>query len=457
PWTWVTGLSAALGVPLAAAAVPLARGTRIPVREALSDFGVDSHSFGSTRLDRILVAVSGPSRLLLLVTRNTLRRRRRFFWTVSALAASGVLFLSALNFRASLVHTLNRAFAATSSDLSVSFDRMYPIDALIHGTRSVPGIARAEAWTLTEASLVTADDQPTALSPGSRAPGQGRTDGRFTVLGLPSATQLIHLEMLAGRPLAPADSDAIVLNSALQSRYPALAIGDTLHLRTGSAVTSWHVIGFCREPFSPALAYVSQRRLNDLSGQAGMANHLRIALHAANAARLATDRAILDRTYEHDAIRVTGSITPADARYGFDQHLLMIYSFLLVTAALVAWIGGLNLVTSTTLNAIERQREIGVLRAIGATTRWIVLLVVAESVFTSLVSWLLAVLLAWPVSKAFGDWLVFALFHTGLDFRFDPLGPPLWLAFSLLLALAAGVPPAIRTARVTIYNALAAT
>jgi putative ABC transport system permease protein len=135
----------------------------------------------------------------------------------------------------------------------------------------------------------------------------------------------------------------------------------------------------------------------------------------------------------------------------------MIYVFLLTTSALIAVVGGLGLMTSTTLNIIERQREIGVLRAIGATTPMVLLAVIAEGVLIGVAAWGAAAVIAWPVSKALGDGLTFALFQTGLDFRFDPTGPVVWLALSISLSIVASLVPAIRISRVTICHALAAT
>jgi putative ABC transport system permease protein len=453
-WVYLLVLLSAIGVPLAAAAYPILRGSAITVREAISDFGTGANTFGSTAFDKFITSFGGRFRLSLMVVRNTLRRRRRFLLTVLTLLLSGLAFMSALNFRASLIQTLDRSFASKRYDLWVSLEGMVPISKLESSTRGVQGITHAEEWTVADKSLVAQENSLGPAALGAHSPSEGSSDGRFTVIGLPPKTSLVKMEMLSGRPLNPQDTDAIVVNTSLVSRQPELSVGDNILLRIGSTVARWHVVGITREPFAPATAYVSRDRLNELRAQVGLANSLRIAVETPDHATLTLLRANLDGTLEATGARAAGSATKADARYGFDQHMLMIYLFLLITSGLIAIIGGLGLMTSTTLNVIERQREIGVLRAIGATTRIVSLTVIAESVLTALVSWIAATVLAWPVSKMLGDWIIFTMFQTDLDFRFDPRGPLVWLVLSLAVAVAASVIPAIRISRVTIRQAL---
>ena len=456
PWVYLLVLFSAVGVPLAAAAYPVLRGSAVTVHDALADFGTGANTFRSTDFDTFIARFSGRFRLSLMVVRNTLRRRRRLLLTVSTLLLSGLTFMSALNFRASLIETLDRSFANKRYDLGVSLEGMVPISKLESATRGVQGITHAEAWTVTDSSFAAPESSSRPIAAGEHAPSEGRPDGRFTVIGIPPETPLVRTEVVSGRALSPQDTDAIVVNTSLVSTRPDLSVGNNIVLRVGSTVTKWHVVGIVREPFAPATAYVSRDRLNEFRAQVGYANNLRIAVETSNHPTLSQVRANMDRTLEAIGARAAGSATKADARYGFDQHMLMIYLFLLITSALIAMISGLGLMTSTTLNVIERQREIGVLRAIGATTRIVSLTVIAESVLTAVVSWIAATVLAWPVSKILGEWIIFTMFQTSLDFRFDPRGPLVWLGLSVAIAILASVAPAIRISRGTIRQALVA-
>src|ERR671917_605506 len=60
PW-WVYLLVAVIGIaaPLVAAALPVLRGTAVPVRVALSDFGLSQTTFGASAFDRALARIGG--------------------------------------------------------------------------------------------------------------------------------------------------------------------------------------------------------------------------------------------------------------------------------------------------------------------------------------------------------------------------------------------------------------
>jgi putative ABC transport system permease protein len=166
-------------------------------------------------------------------------------------------------------------------------------------------------------------------------------------------------------------------------------------------------------------------------------------------------KANLDRNLEAVGVRARGSATKAESRFGFDQHMLMIYVFLIVMSAIIGGVGGLGLMTTMSLNVFERRREMGVMRALGATPRTIWLMVVAEGVVIGLLSWFIAALLAWPISKVIGDFITKVLFRSGLDFTFEPLGLLIWIVVSISLSAAASFLPAWKASRVTVREALA--
>jgi putative ABC transport system permease protein len=85
----------------------------------------------------------------------------------------------------------------------------------------------------------------------------------------------------------------------------------------------------------------------------------------------------------------------------------------------------------------------------------VALMVVAEALVIGVLSWAIAALLAWPVSKAVGDTLISVLFRSGLDFTFEPIGLVIWLLVSIALSAVASFVPAWRASRTTVREALA--
>jgi putative ABC transport system permease protein len=148
-----------------------------------------------------------------------------------------------------------------------------------------------------------------------------------------------------------------------------------------------------------------------------------------------------------------GTYGAAD-RYAFDQHMLMIYVFLIVASGVLAAVGGLGLMTATSLNVLDRRRELGVLRAIGASPAMVGGIVVVEAVFLAVLAWGLAVLAAWPVSDLVGRFLTAALFPRGLDIAFARAGIVGWLVISTALAVLSSLVPAVSASRRPVREAV---
>jgi putative ABC transport system permease protein len=165
-------------------------------------------------------------------------------------------------------------------------------------------------------------------------------------------------------------------------------------------------------------------------------------------------KAALDRNLEQEGIRALGSLGKGEGRYGFDQHMVMIYVFLVIVASALATIGGLGLMTTMSLNVLERRREMGVLRAIGATPTVIGRIIMAEGLVVGLMSWAIAAVAAWPVSKLIASGIGMHVFRTRLDFAFETRAVFIWLAVSVLLGLIASFIPAWNASRVSVREAV---
>jgi putative ABC transport system permease protein len=367
---------------------------------------------------------------LTFAIRNSFRRRARLALTLITLAAGGLFFLSALNVRASMINTLDHLFGARKFDLSVPLRESYESERVQRAVSSTAGIKRSESWLVVEGALGT---------------------DRFALMGLPADTQLLELEIIEGRNLAPSDTDAIVVNNALAGRSSRLRVGQTVALTIDGVEKNWHVVGMAREAFSPAIGYVPLSAIQ----HAGLVNSLRLALDRTDNDSIDAVKADLDRNLEREGIRARSSTSKAESRFGFDQHMLMIYVFLIVTSAIIGGVGALGLMTTMSLNVLERRREMGVLRAIGATPRIVWLTVIVEGLVIGVLSWIIAAVLAWPVSKAVGDNLMGALFHGRLDFRFEAMGLVIWFVVSVGLSAAASFVPAWKASRATVREALA--
>jgi putative ABC transport system permease protein len=277
----------------------------------------------------------------------------------------------------------------------------------------------------------------------------------LSVIGLPRRSRLVAFDIAHGEGL-DASADSVVVNTALYAELAEPAMGADIVLGIDGYSRRFRLAGVAREPFSSPAAFVARTSFGDRP-ESGRANTLRISFMHDDPASLQRARADVDMALERSGIRAVQATTPAESRYSIDEHMAMIYAFLLVVAAILGTVGTLGLVTTVSLNITERRREMGILRAIGATPAQVALMVVAEAVFVGVLAWLFATLAAAPLSEAVGDFLLhrmMGLLKTELAVATDWSGVVIWLAIALVASALAGFVPARQAARTSVRDAL---
>lgn len=443
---WIYALVAAIGVvvPIVAAVIPVWLGTRVPVREAMMPTRSLAH--GTSIVDRALAKVSGPSRVLSMAIRNAGRNRLRVGLTLVTLAAGGVFCMAALNLRQSMIGSLDRLFETRRADLTVTLASDYPVDAVERAILAIPGVTAAEGWIVADGKISSTSERG-----GERLAADGDP---FRVIAVPAESRLVGFDLSKGNSL-DASVGGMIVNTALYERLGSAAVGENVPIRIDGKDALLRLAGVTREPFTPPACYIL-RDFFEQSPKAVTANSLRIAFENSNPAAIGALRGDIDVTLSREGFRALQTSTNAESRYVFDQHMLMIYVFLIVVSCIVGVVGALGLVTTVSLNVTERRREMGVLRAIGATPARVILMVLAEGVIVGLLGWMVATMTAWPLSKLVGDLLLGLMFRTAAEIPvvIEPLGVIIWLVVSVVGSALASLWPAWQASRMSVREAL---
>ncbi len=443
---WVFGLQLAVGVlvPVVAAAVPVLRGSRISVGDALRDFGILGR--GDSRTPALLQRIGGVSRPLLLSLRSAFRRRQRMTLTLVTLAMGGAVYLGALNLRAAIVGSVDLLFGTQRFDMVLRFAKPYPPDSVAAAVSRVAGVARAEAWTIGRAGIVRPDG-----SIGSTIP----------ITGPPAATQMLSFSIEQGRGLRPGDTNALVINRRVAEEDSSLVVGREVTLIIAGRPTRWIVVGIA-ETGPAAAAYAPREALASIVSN-GAANAAVVAAVSPNGARNpqvpspATQLDLIQRLRSDltDAgFEVQSGQLMAQQRRVVEDHLLLVASFLGVMAQLMIVVGGLGLASTMSLGVLERTREIGVLRAIGARHRSILTMVQVEGLVIAILSWLIAIPLSLPMSIALGEAFGRMMLRVPVILVPEPAAMLRWLAVVVGVSIVACAWPAYRAMRVTTAAAL---
>jgi putative ABC transport system permease protein len=107
------------------------------------------------------------------------------------------------------------------------------------------------------------------------------------------------------------------------------------------------------------------------------------------------------------------------------------------------------------MNVMERTREIGIMRAIGADDNAVMRTVIAEGLVIGFISFVLAIILSIPFTYVLSDIVSTAVFQTPIKVVFTFLGYAIWLGLVLLLSVIGSILPARNAARLTIREVLA--
>jgi putative ABC transport system permease protein len=107
------------------------------------------------------------------------------------------------------------------------------------------------------------------------------------------------------------------------------------------------------------------------------------------------------------------------------------------------------------LNVIERTREIGVMRAFGASSAAIFRIVVMEGLLIGLISWILAIALSLPLSVFLARMIGNSFMDNPLSVVIAPTAVLAWLALVVFISGAASLLPAMHAVRLTVTQVLA--
>ena len=127
---------------------------------------------------------------------------------------------------------------------------------------------------------------------------------------------------------------------------------------------------------------------------------------------------------------------------------------LLAMAVLMALVGSLGLMSTMSMNLLERTRELGVIRAIGATPGAVRRLALTEGLIIAVLSLAFAFVLSLPLSAFLGHLIGNMAFRTPLPLAVAPSAIAAWTGIILPGAILASLYPAVRAGSLTVRDAL---
>lgn len=448
PQTILIQVTIGLVLPVLASLLPFITSLRISAAEAMSIYTMGKGRFGKNWIDRLLsgsnlwFARRASIRSILLSVRNTFRNKGRLALTLITLTLGSATFISVFNVRASLTSTVDDMIQWFNCDALLTFDRSYRSEKVQREALNVPGITQTDVWLQFSARRVRLDESESGMM-YMFAP----TIGDSSLIRSPAIAD--------GRWLTPDDDNAVVVPSAIFQDEPDLELGDEIVLKIYGKEHSFKIVGSYVGTSFGTIIYANYDYVAKVTDRVGEADALMVRTQTHDRLSAKVYSNAVENRLEHTGVGISTVTTLQNERAEAEVVFDVIVSLLLVMAVLLALVGGLGLMGTMSINVLERTREIGVLRAIGASNRGVAQVFILEGIAIGLLSWLMGSFLAIPMSHGLNQALGEAMLGASLSYSYSLPGLWLWLVIVIFLSALASFLPARNASRLTVREVLA--
>ena len=426
--TTVVVASIALGVlvPVLAALPAIRRGVRVDLREALESTG--SAVGGEDAGDRLLRRAGFLPRTMQIGLRGLGRRRRRSLATavIVALAVGNLLAVLAVatatteNSRASWANHLEDLRLWTSGRDLFNARALRTIEA-------TPGVARAQPALVSDAELA----------------------GEEAFVGGVPRQPLVRYRLSDGRWFGAAEERARERVAVIErnlAQFAGVDVGDRVTLTTVAWPVQLLIVGMVtNQQEEGTVLYVPLTTLRSVLDQPTGVSTYWIKTTS-------PDESLIDRTTTllDDRLTALGYDVASEISYVMERDeieanrtittTIGVLGFLIVAMSMVA------LANAITMSIIERTREIGILRCLGARARDVRRIFATEGVALALGGWLLGIPLGYALTRLI-VWLIWEIVGVRVPVVFPLWNIALALAGTVVLALLVMVLPIRRAVR----------
>jgi len=430
----------ALLTPLLASLIPITRGVQISVREAIyqSDSGKQG---GSSLIDKLISRVKGLPRPMMLSLRNTFRKQARLVLTLVTLSLAGAMFIAVLGVRSQFTSQVEEEIAAYNLDVLIEFGDRYRAERLAREAQRLPQVEGTETW-LTGGGTRVYDDN---------------TEGTdINLIAVPPESEYFRRSADQGRWLQEGDGQVVVLTSDFLQQESDLELGDTLTLNIDGQDVDWEIVGIVDALGGPqnGSAYVPYEALARAQDELGFANALAIKTTDHSETTLQFVAQSLNDSLKDRNIIVANAQTISELADSLRGGPTVLTDLMLFMVALIAVVGGFGLAGTMSLNVLERTREIGVLRSVGASNSSVLGVILSEGLIIGLISAVIGIVLSLPVGTGLGTGIGLAFGGEPIEYSITVFAVGSWVLLALLIAAVSSFLPARRASKISVREAL---
>lgn len=438
------GVGAVMGlvVPVLAALVPVWQSTRISILEALTDLGISS-DWGRSRLARGIGRLPLPIPVRQALS-NIWHKRGRLTLTVLTLTAAVSAFMGAT----AVVGTLNTMVR----DMVGIHDydiRITPQQAGDYERLAVLINAGVEDVEAVYPGLDVLVSVPGFVSKMVMKEGSDQV----TVSGFDPATPTYAFRLIEGTGWGDDPTrKGIVISRPLADNIDK-RVGDTLTFVVNGQEYSYEIIGVDAYIFEGI--FMDWRELACIAGYVDEAGQPMVGtvyvMLVGDPSIEAVDDKIDEITALLNAHGIQGTYfnQPQAAEMQVEQTNMLGVLFQMMSVVMAA-VGAIGLLAALSMAVFERQKEIGVMRSVGASSRMVMGQFMLEGILIGLLAWIVAI----PISVGMGHGFLGMFPIEYLELEYPPQLVGFGLVSILLVVVLASLWPSLMASRKTVADIL---
>ncbi|HYK72827.1 MAG TPA: FtsX-like permease family protein, partial [Pseudoneobacillus sp.] len=428
-----------IGIPLISALIPVLIGSKISIREAIQSYGTSVH-FGLNHFDNFLSKLTGFPTQIVLAIRNSFRKKGRLILTIFTLSIGGAIVISIISLYSSIEKTKINSLQYSNYDIQIVLNKPHSLDELEKIIKeNVKDVKKIEGWNGTSTFRNRKD---------------GSKSQPMRILEPTGHTSLIRPVITEGKWLEAEEKNTIVLDTYWLRKEKDIKIGDQITLEIYGKPQTYKVVGFSRKVAGEVISYVSEQSLRSEDRTANKINVINIVLKTSNRGSQADTIELIKEKFKLKGISILSYELREDLKEKLEIRFSIVLIFLYIMSFLLVIVSSISLTGMMGLNVLERTREIGILRCIGASDTTIQFIIMFEGVTVGFISWVVSVLWSMPFSHQLSTEVGMALFQAPLDYVFSYTGIWIWLGLSTIFSIVWSYIPAWNASRLTIKDVL---
>jgi putative ABC transport system permease protein len=330
----------------------------------------------------------------------------------------------------------------------MSFDTLRRVDRTAALAETVPGVEKAEMWIVVPVTILRQGQRSLDAGMGSQ------------VQGVPVDDPMYQPMIVEGRWLQPGDGKVVVMNKET-ANDEKIYVGDKITLDMGEwGKDDWQVVGLYQVSlvigggFSMDALYAPRPAVYEATKKTGKGSTLLVRTFSHSGEEIRQVASNIEDLFAKRHIDIYQIETMPASRKTADAGFFIVIYMLLVLAFIIVLVGGIGLMGSLWINVIERTKEIGILRSIGAVSSKIMGMFMLEGVIQGLMSWMIAIPISLVVTPLMADAMGQTMFQASLDYRFNWQAVFTWLGIILVASILASVIPARHAAQINVRQSL---